>query len=548
MYFKTLRWALALIVAIVYLTGFQVFTGIEGLALAAIAPATLDDKGINKQWRSLSQDSFWLSLWKSAFSDPSYTGTNKSRRSIEPRNDMMGAPFVEYYDLQRLKGDRLTDTIHIPPFDGDDEVLFGTGSDAGYVRVKGQNRIGYEIQGNRKNIDFCLQTYFFSAFEEDINMSEQELGGELMPLLMEHLTDLHGRYYDADKIMAYHLNYSPHVYTRIAQADDGISTGDPVGGSTSLGVPAPFEHPNTFAWINPGTIADPEYALVSANDVVGAAADTNTATSWTGKVHETVGKVTSDALPGRKMLDQIMRQTKLLKIVPIRYVSGNGASEGMYLLLVSPAMMNMLIDDTDLQARFDSAFQGAMYDHPLINESDKIYRKLVIREIEKFEQPLYTYQYNYADAYDYGATADGGLDARPTITGGQDTTGMSYTITGAGRDKRISLSLGERQFRPSADPALDADNAQPAAEDTAIGSYGGDKIDRVVLLGASAVGCVPGPIFPLERRQEDDYGNILGIGQEKLAASRRIDFPTSRAHNSGYDNQGSMTIAVFNGK
>ena len=522
--------------------------GVEGLVFAAIGPVTLDDKGINKHWRSLAQEAYWLAVWKSAFSDPSYTGTTKSRRKIEPRKDILGAPFVEYYDLKKLKGDRLTDTIHIPPFDGDDEVLFGTGDDVGYVRVKGQKRVGHEVQGNRKNIDFALQSYFISAKEEDVNMSEQELGGSLLPLLLEHLTDLHGRYYDADKILAYHMGYSPHVYARIAQQSATISNGDAVGSSADLGVPVPSEHPNTFAWINTGSLASPEYKLISANNIGAAATTSFTAGSWTGKVHETVAQVNSDALVNRKFLDELMRVAKLLRIVPIRYVSSKGSADGMYLLLVSPAMMNMFIDDPDMQKRFDSAFETSKYDHPLIKESDKIYRKIVIREVEKFEQDLYTYKYNFGEKYDYGVTDNGGLDARPSITDADDATGMTYVISGSGEDKKTTLAFGERTFRAASNATITEDDATPAGEDSAIGPDGGNKIDRMIFLGASALGCVPGPVFPLERRQEDDYGRILGVGQEKLGANKRIDFPTSRDHKSGYDNQGSITIAAFNGK
>lgn len=543
-------WLAVLISLVAWNTIFYMVFGVEGLLFAAIAPATLDDKGINKHWRGLAQEAYWLALWKTGFSDPSYTGTNKSRRSIDPRGDILGPPFVEYYDLKDMSGDRLTDTIHIPPFDGDDQVLFGTGSDTGYVRVKGQKRVGFEVQGSRKNIDFALQSYFISMKEEDLNMSQQELGGELVPLLLEHLTTLHGRIYDADRIVAFHMGYSPHVYTRIAQQSGTIANGDPLAANANLGVPEPSEHPNTFAWINEGNLAAPEYKLISANDIADAVASTNTATSWSGKVHECIGQVTSEALVGRKFLDMLSEQLKLLRIVPTTYVVSQGSPKGMYLILVSPAVMNMFIDDNELQKRFDSAFQGAMGNHPLIQEGDKIYRQFVIREVEKFSQNMYSYEANYGPAYDYGITASGGLDARPSLDGaGTDATGVTYLISGSGEDKRINASLGVRTFRSLSDAGIaSADDEQPAGADTAIGPNGGNKIDRVVVLGASALGCVPGPVYPLDRRQEDDYGRIVGLGQEKLAANRRIDFPTSRSHNSGYDNQGSVVVAVYNGK
>jgi len=521
-----------------------------GVAFAAIGPTTLSDPGIQKQWRDLSQSAYWASLYKSMFSRPEYTGLNKSRRRISERDDIYGPPFIEYYDLKKMAGDTLTDTVHIPPFDGDEEVLFGDASNTGYVRVKGQDRVGYEVQGNRKNIKFALQSYFFSAYEEDVRMSEQELGGQLLELLVQHVTDLSGRYKDADRIVTYHQGWSPHLYTRIAQADNTINDGDPVAGSAGMGVGAPFEHPNTFAFVNNGSVSDPDYKLVSANDVADASGGTLTATSWTGKVHETVGLVDSTALPGRKMLDLIVAQTKFLRLVPIRYRMSEGGAGAKYILLVSPAMMNMLLDDPDLEKRFGDAFNGKMYQHPLINENDKMYRNLVIREAEKLDQEMHTYEYCYnADDYQYSVTAAGGLDAR-TGDGTVDAPGMTFTkdnTDGTGRKLRIRLNYGQRTFRTQANGAAAAEE-QPAGADSAIGANGGNKIDRMILLGASALGFVPGPVFNLDRRKEDDYGNILGLGQEFFGGGRRIEWATGKNHNSGYDNQGSMVIAAYNGK
>lgn len=524
--------------------------GLEGVGVmfAAIGPTTLSDAGIVKQWRALSQRAYWAALYKSAFTDPQYTGLNKSRRKIESREDIYGPPFIEYYDLTKMKGDTLTDTVHIPPFDGDEEVLFGTGSDVGYVRVKGQDRVDYEIQAGRKNIKFALQSYFFSSFEEDVRMSEQELGGDLLELLVQHVTDLSGRYKDADKLVTFHQGWSPHLYARIAQADGTVSDNDPAPSATEMGVQAPFEHPNTFAFINEGTLADPSYKLIAANDVADAATDTLTATSWTGKVHEAVGQVDSSALPGRKMLDLIVAQTRYSRLVPVRYRMENGKSGAYYIVLVSPAMMNMLYDDPDLEKRFGDAYNGMAYRHPLINDDDKMYRNLIVREVEKLDQDLHTYAKNYGDVYDYGVTADGGLDARTGIGG--DTTGVTIrkdNVDGSGRKLRTYLSIGDRTFRTTGGGATAAEE-QPAGADTAIGASGGDKIDRILVLGASALGIVPGPVYDLDRRQEDDYGNILGIGQEFFGGCRRIEWTTEKSHNSGFDNQGSMVIAAYNGK
>lgn len=541
--------------AIFALGGLSIATlpGMEefGILVAAIGPTTLSDPGIVKQWRALSQRAYWASLYKSAFSDPQYTGTNKSRRKIEAREDIYGPPIIEYYDLSKMKGDTLTDNVHIPPFDGDEEVLFGSGSDKGYVRVKGQDRVGYEIQASRKNIKFALQSYFFSAFEEDVRMSEQELGGDLLELLVQHTTDLSGRYKDADKLVTFHQGWSPHLYTRIAQADGTISDNDPAPSATEMGVGAPFEHPNTFAFVNEGTTADPVYRLVAANDIADAAATSLTADSWTGKVHEAVGQVDSSALPGRKMLDLIVEQTRYLRLVPIRYRMQNGKSGAYYIMIVSPAMMNMFYDDPDLEKRFGDAYNGMAYKHPLINDDDKMYRNLIIREEEKMAQKMHTFAYCYGDTYQYSVTADGGLDSR-TGDGNVDAPGVVVrkdNSDGTGRKLRVYLEYGERTFR-SASNGTEAGGEQPAAEDSAIGPNGGDKIDRIILLGASALGTVPGPVFDLDRRQEDDYGNILGIGQEAFSGSRRIEWGTkaSNNHNSGYDNQGSMVIAAYNGK
>jgi len=544
--------ALAILMVIATLGHFVPMhvSGLIGIAsAAAIGPTTLTDPGIVKQWRALSQRAYWAAIYKSAFSDPAYTGVNKSRRKIEPRSDIYGPPFVEYYDLEKMKGDTITDTVMIPPFEGDMEVLFGTGNDLGYVRVKGQDRVGFEIQAGRKNIKFALQSYFFSAFEEDVRQSQQELGGDLLNLLVQNITDLGGRYKDANKIVTFHQGWSPNLYISIGQADAGIVDGDNVSGISSLGVSAPAEHPNTFAFVNTNTLADPVYKLLSANAVAAAAVTSLTADNWTGKVHEIVGQVDTKALPGRKMLDLIVQQIKALKIVPIRYRVPNGTGKAYYMMLVSPAMMNMLLDDPDLEKRFNYAFEGSMYKHPLIMETDRLYRNLIIREVEKFDQTMHTYDYNYGGDYVYGTTALGGLDAR---TGdGTDCTAVHFrkntAINGTGRKQRVYLEYTPRHFRSTTNGSL-AGESQPAGDDTAIGPNGGGKIDRIVILGASAMGIVPGPVYELDRRKEDEYGNILGIGQEFFGGNRRIEWSTVKSHNSGYDNQSSLVVAAYNGK
>lgn len=531
------------------------------ILFAAIGPTTLTDPGIIKRWKKLSKDAYWAAVYKSALSDPQYTGTKRAKRSIEKRGDMLGAPFVEYYDLKKMKGTTLTDSVHIPPFEGDEEVLFGTGDDIGYVRVKGQNRVGFEIQASRKNITFPLQNYFFSAFEEDVRMSEQETGGSLLSLLVSHITDLKGRYTDADRLFTFHQGFSPHLYTRAAQADATVSDGDPAPSNSEMSLLAPFEHPNTYAFVNTGSLADPVYKLLAANDVADATADTYTATNWTGKVHETVGQVTSSALPGRKMLDLTVEEIRRLRIVPVRYRMKNGKSKAYYIVLVSPAMMNMFLDDPDLEKRFGDAFSGHMYDHPMINDDDKIYRCLILREEEKLDQKVHTYAYNFGGDYDYGTTADGGLDARASLAAGIDAGTVTVTKdtstggAGAGRDQRVKLTYTERIFRQYKDGGSttnltsgSAAESQPAGNDSAIGPDGGDKIDRIIVFGASACGFVPGPVFQLDRRKEDDYGNILGLGSESFGGGRRIEWATTKSHASGYDNQGSLVIAAYNGK
>lgn len=555
---KVFNYLYTAIALIAWFAACYTLGGPEGLIFAQIAPVALNDKGIIKQWRRLSQDAFWLSQLKTTFSGPGWTGTTKSRRNIHTREDIMGAPLLEYYDLSRLKGDRLTDTVHIPPFDGDEEWLFGAGDHKGYIRVKGQNRIKFEIQGHRRNIDFALQSFFLAAVEQDINMSEQELGGELLPLLIEHLSQTGAQFQDADKLTSFFLHYSPHVYQRIAQADASVSNNDPAPASPDLGVLAPYEHPNTFAWINEGSLSEPKYKLISAAGIPNAtAADGHAATSWAGKVHEAVSQVDSTALPGIQMLDQIMYAIVQLRIVPIQFLTVDGELESFYYLLVSPAMMNMFFNDPGLQKRFDAAYNGVMYRHQLVNESDKIYRRLIIKQIEKLDQELYTYKRCFGGEYDYGDTDKGGHNDRDGLASGQDVLVpimKKDTTTGSGRDLRTFMEIRNRVFRryiSDGDTNVGAANAgaaTPAGNDDAIGAAGGDKIDRMILMGASAHGCVPGPVFPLERRQEDDYGNIIGIGQEKLYASRRIEFPTTRSHPSGKDNQSSFVVAAFNGK
>lgn len=491
--------------------------GSEGMVMAmAIGPTSLSDQGIQKQWRDLSIDAWWSAVYKSAFSAPQYTGTTKSRKGVGDMENVTGPPMVEYYDLRNRKGDVLTDTVHIPPFYGDGEILGITGSDAGYVRTKGQQRKDYEIEAGRKNISFPLQEHFMSIKEEDVNMSEQELGGNLLELMIRHLTDLRGRYKDADIAFTMYQGYSPHLYYRQAQSDSSISNGDTVKPNASLSLGATTEHPNSMAWTNQGTTSDPVMKMVLANDI-----PNGTASIWDGKVHEALAQVDTSAIPGRKMLDAIWAQLIFHNVVPIR-LRYEGRQKSCYIMPVSPTMRNMLQDDPALEKIFNAAFEGSMYEHPFIKDDDLMYRGLIIRNEEKFDQEWYSAKYSFGnEAYGTG-----------------DVTPVKYVKTGSGRETRNYLEYTERNFAAGT----------AAGDDTAIGTTGGDKIDRIPVLGASACGIVQGTVHPLERRKEDDYDNITGIGQPTMCGCRRVEWDTVRSHASGRDNQGSLLVAAYNGK
>lgn len=525
--------------------------GAEGMLIAAIGPTTLGDSGIQKQWKDLSIDAWWSAVYKSSFSSPQYTGTTKSRKGVGKMENITGPPLVEYYDLRNRKGDVLTDTIHIPPFYGDGEVLGITGSDAGYVRVKGQQRKDFEIKAGRQNISFPLQEHFMSIREDDVKMSEQELGGNLLELMIRHLTDLRGRYKDADIAFSIYQGYSPHLYYRQAQSDASISNGDPVKANASLSLDPTSEHPNSMAWVNTGTTSDPQLKMVLANDI-----DDATANNWDGKVHEAMGQIDSSAIPGRKMLDAIWAQLIFHNVVPIR-LRYEGAEKACYILPISPAMRNIIQDDPALERIFNAAMQGEMYKHPFIKDDDLMYRGLILRNEEKFDQEWYTAKYGFGNkAYNYGVTASGGTDASTGLATGNEVEPVKYVKSGSGRETRNYLSYTERTFRryiSDGDTNLGGTgdrsaDAQKAGNDDAIGASGGDKIDRIPVLGASALGIVQGTVHPLERRKEDDYDNITGIGQPSMCGCRRVEWNSVRGHASGKDNQGSLMVAAFNGK
>lgn len=379
-----------------------------------------------------------------------------------------------------------------------------------------------------------------SIKEEDVKMSEQELGGNLLELMIRHLTDLRGRYKDADIAFTMYQGYSPHLYYRQAQADSSISDGDIVKPNASLSLGATNEHPNSMAWTNAGTTSDPNLQMVLANDIADSVAS-----NWDGKVHESIAKVDSSAQPGRKMLDAIWAQLIFHNIVPIR-LRYEGQQKNCYIMCVSPSMRNTLQDDPALQKIFDSAFESTMYNHPFIKDDDLMYRGLIIRNEEKLDQEWYSAKYSFGnEVYNFGVTANGGTDSSVGLTSGDDVTPVKYVKTGTGRETRNYLNYTERVFRTDANTGASGNVTKAGAD---FGANGGTKIDRFPVLGASACGIVQGTVHPLERRKEDDYDNITGIGQPSMCGCRRVEWDTVRGHASGRDNQGSLLVAAYNGK
>lgn len=517
-----------------------------GMAAAgmAVGPTATSDPGIIRQWEKMSIDAYWLALWKTMLSDPMYTGTRRGKRGIEQREDVYGPPIKEYYNLRQNPGTTHVDTIHVPPFDTDEQVLGLAGTtENGFIRVKGQNRKNHAIQANRKNITFALQQYFFSIDEEELEMSEQEIGGDIEAVLIKNLTTVDAQYKDAERILTAYMGFSPHLYQRDAVARD-VADGANVVGNADLGIETPYYPPHVLAWTNQNTASDPDYQMVLAeND--------DYASNWTGKVHETLGQIDDTAPPSRKMLDSIILYATTLRIVPVRY-RVEGTYKPMYILMLSPESMNMLYDDADLEKRLGDAYNGKGLDHPLMKNEAITYRNLVIMEQEKLSQDIYSAYYNWAgETYDYGSTADGGDDANPSLSSGPDAERMTFakdTSVGTGKDARFAINPHVRRFRTQDDGNITSADQEQAAG-LAFGEEGGNHIDLGVLLGASALGAVPGPVFPMTRLKEDDHGRIVGIGKPNMGGCRRIDFPTTagRSHPSGKLSQGMMLIGMWNG-
>lgn len=288
--------------------------GAEGVAMAALLPAGTNqttDLDRVKQW---SQNYFRRVQSKIIFGE-AWTGTVMASDGPRESDKISGSPIYQVNDLSNRNGNVVTFTL-IKPLFPDSESRLNSG------RVKGQIRVGSEQKGAKAVVQIPLSTHFESVAEEDVEIGKQAIAmGTMYQEMVNLLSDYNASYMDDDTIEAFYQGHSRHLYENIA-AMGGAADGDPVVGSDSLGVTAPAEHPNTYAWVpNSGDTAG---QLVKA------------ASNSTADIQSLFAQITSGYSFSYDLLSQIALRVRLEKIVGSTYNFENGTRKTYVKVLADP--------------------------------------------------------------------------------------------------------------------------------------------------------------------------------------------------------------------
>lgn len=471
---------------------------LSGVALANLMPTGFSDPDRLKRW---SQAYFRRVQSKVVF-DERYTGVKMASDGPKQSQLVTAPAIVEINDLKNQKGTQVTHTL-INPLFPDSESRLRSG------RVKGQRREDSERSGSKNFVTIPLGTWFEGVKEEDVLIGKQEIGmGSLYKLMVELLSDNTSAYMDDDLVETFFQGHSRHLYHTIAKQSNA-SDESTVTGNSDAGIKDPSEHPNTYAWIDQGSS---NFALKAADSP--SVAD----------VHALLGDITSDALPGRKLLDAIALEVRRKKMIGTIYKGGKSwKSRGMIKVIMDPITMQMIRDDLHNNDAVNSAYMATGDEHPLIAQGDIIWGPLHICEEEKLLDPAFSAALNFGtEEYD---------DTLGTVG-----ASVIRNVTDSDDVNRIYLEHGERTF--------DATNTDAGADEN-IGATGANKIGNILVLGANSIAKVPGPVLPLIERTDDDYKRIIGLGAEHLFGCKRLDFVDSNRDFAF--NQSSLRIAVYRG-
>lgn len=471
---------------------------LSGVVMANLMPTGFSDPDRLKRW---SQAYFRRVQSKTIF-DERYSGTRMTSDGPKQSQLVTAPPIVEINDLRNQKGTQITHTL-INPLFPNSQARLNSG------RVKGQRREDSERSGSKNFVTIPLNTWFEGVKEEDVLIGKQEIGmGSLYKLMVELLSDNTSAYMDDDLVETFFQGHSRHLYHGIAKttnaANDSVVTGN-----IDAGIKDPAEHPNTYAWVPSGG----GFKLEKA------------ATNSVEDIHTLFAKITSAALPTRKLLDQIALEVRKQLIIGTVYSgSKSWKGRGMVKVIMDPITMMMLRDDLHSNATMNSAYQATGDEHPLITQGDIIWGPLHICEEEKLLDSAFSAKLNFGtEEYDDAVTDD--------FVGAT----VIKKVTDSGGVERIFLEHGERVF----------DTGTAAGGDANIGANGADKIGNIMVLGANSLAKVPGPVLNLIERTDDDYRRIIGLGAEHLFGCKRLDFVDSNRDFAF--NQSSFRIAVYRG-
>ena len=496
------------------LFGFSLFTGMIELAAGGLVAASLIPPGTYadpnkaftdpdriKQW---SLKYFYRTQSKTIF-DESYTGVAIAKDGPKKSDTVVGPPVILVTDLKSQNGMVVTYTMINPLFNSSEERLR-------YSRVKGQIREGSEKTSSKKFVQFPLASAFWAVKEEDVFVGKKEIGmANLTAEMTRLLSDNTAQYMDDDAIESFFTGHSRHLYTTLAKAR-GAANETPVVASTELGIPTPpQEHPNTLAWIvdNGNTVLRPASAEAGAN--------------IDEKVHSLLSKVTSAAMPSARLLDYISLEVKRRKMVGTQYVDKK-FNRTLFTVVVDPITMmkfrhDFQADGSGFGNIVTGAYQTTGDEHPLIKQGSIVWGDLLVVEEEKLLDDA------FSNSHAFGASAVGAF---------VDAAQIKRTIDGDGVE-HYWVERGERAF----------ETGTPAYADSEIGEKGGDKIGNIMVMGANALGRVPGPIQPLIPRTTDDYTRIKALGSEHVFGHKRLDWVEGQTTDPY--NQSSLRIAVYRG-
>lgn len=396
-------------------------------------------------------------------------GPHMSRR-------VTAAPIL-YSDKHRRDGGRMVNIEVKKPLFTDTQDILKT------WRYGSQKRIGSEQEAERGNVVTIVDNLFLPIKEKQIKEGLQETANADPVKLLRHLTELVGdntaKRMDLGVPFSLCAGYDMHHFVNVGLRN-GLTNGAKPTADAQAGVwLPPTEHPNMFVWQPNDTMVQVPF-------------NTNQATH-SASITAAVDGITSAAKPNLAWLKKINRYAVNSNMIPARIVT-NGQTLEYFLLLVSGRTKDLLEEDTKFYDLFVRSYQGIVKANPLLKDTDLMYKHLVIRESKLLDDDYFTM------ANSFNATGDGA-----------SIGDMTYNLQTIGTVEWADIDPGSRVFTAA------------SAAAGSLGAANTSYVGRAFLLGANAVVRCTGTEYKLEPMEITDYGNEMGIGQDKTYGQQRLD-------------------------